>query len=435
MSKYKRSISVLLAVLMLLGTFTVGALAVEEESLPFTDVASGDWFFGAVGYVYDHGIMTGIDAETFAPHAPLTRAMVVATLFRIYHGRPADADDSRSSPFNDVHSEQWFAPYVAWAYDNWIVEGISPDQFAPMAYVDRQQFAVMLYRYAWRTDRDADIVQGWQWSHFTDRDQIANWAIGGLQWANHHGIITGRTFETIVPDGTVTRAEAATMLKRFTIPPIGLEGAWTGLYAMYGDDTTKHPWGFPPFAFHVDGTEAFLYHSWNGPKLLQRVGTYQFSVAWPPLGIEGFLVYHPENELLQYTFFDPHEKMYWHHFFVRTTWIWVSFEVQLATDEVLSQFDSFYEFVESDDPELPRIVITTSQPIWNIEFSAGNFGEQSTIFHFIEELTPETPLVITGMDWGATERRGLLFRDANGWLQSGHMFQNYDGSFWMSVGG
>jgi len=230
MSKYKRSISVLLAVLMVFGVLTVGALAAEAESLPFTDVASGDWFFGAVQYVYQQGIMTGIDETTFAPNAPLTRAMVVATLFRIYHGRSADAGDWRSSSFTDVHSDQWFAPYVAWAHWYWIVEGLGDGRFAPDDYVDRQQFAVMLYRYADRmTDRDTSVIQGWQWNHFTDRDQIASWAVAGLVWVNYHNIITGRTPTTIVPGGTVIRAEAATMLMRL------IEGAET-LYHQAAED-------------------------------------------------------------------------------------------------------------------------------------------------------------------------------------------------------
>ena len=216
MSKCKRSISVLLAILMMFGALAVGAFAVEEETLSFTDVSSEDWFFEAVQYVYQHGIMTGIETMTFAPEASITRGMVVTTLFRIYNGRPANANDSRNNSFSDAPSDQWFAPYVTWAFDNGIVEGIGASEFAPMAYVDRQQFATMLYRYANRmTDRDTNIRQGVQWDHFTDRDQIADWAAAGLTWANYHRIITGRTPATIAPENTATRAEAATMLMRF----------------------------------------------------------------------------------------------------------------------------------------------------------------------------------------------------------------------------
>jgi len=444
MHKCKRSFSVLLAILLVFGTITIGALAVEaEEVSPFADVTKGDWFFEAVQHVHHHGIMTGTDTTTFAPNAPFTRAMVVATLFRMYHDRPANTNDPRNSPFSDVQSGQWFAPYVTWAYANGIAEGIGAGQFAPMAHVDRQQFAVMLYRYADWIGGDTSIIQGYQWSHFTDRNQIANWATTGLMWANYHGIITGRTFTSIVPGGTVTRAEAATMLKRYTIPPIGLEGSWISVYYMRGDDTIKHPWDSSrPVSIFVEGTETSLYHSWDGPQILHRIGAYQFSITWPPLQIEGLLTYHPENELLRYTFFDQDNGIYVHHFFTRTTtWTEINLRVQFATDEVLDQFDSFHEFVESDEPGLPRLLITTDQAIWNVLFNGGNFVsgdnlyEPPLISYFVGELTPEMPLVITGMDWGATDHRSVSFRDSNGWLQNKAMFQNYDGSFRLEFAG
>jgi len=224
MSKYRRSISLLLAIFMVFGALTAGALAVEDEielqsSFPFTDVPSGSWFAGAVWYAYQNGIMTGTSPTTFAPNAPFTRAMVVTTLFRIHHGRPANASDSRSNPFTDV-TTQWFAPYVTWAYNNGVTDGIGAGLFGPQNNVTRQQFATMLFRYADRmTDRDMTIRQSAQWNAFTDRGQIASWAVDALTWANYHGIISGRTTTTIAPTGTATRAEAATMLMRFIEGP------------------------------------------------------------------------------------------------------------------------------------------------------------------------------------------------------------------------
>ncbi|MCL2588829.1 MAG: S-layer homology domain-containing protein [Oscillospiraceae bacterium] len=220
MSKYRRSISLLLAIFMVFGLLTGGALATEGEdialqSLPFTDVHRDNWFFGAVWYAHENGIMSGTSAATFAPNAPFTRAMVVTTLFRIYYGRPANAGDSRSNPFSDV-TTQWFAPYVTWAYNNGVTEGIGGGLFGPQNNVTRQQFATMLFRYADRmTDRDMTIRQGAQWNQFTDRNQIASWAVDELTWTNYHGIITGRTATTIAPTGTASRAEAATILMRF----------------------------------------------------------------------------------------------------------------------------------------------------------------------------------------------------------------------------
>ncbi len=47
-------------------TFTETA----PEPLPFTDVAEGDWFYDAVRYAYENGLMDGVGGNRFAPTAP-----------------------------------------------------------------------------------------------------------------------------------------------------------------------------------------------------------------------------------------------------------------------------------------------------------------------------------------------------------------------------
>ena len=217
----KRGLCFLLAVCLVLGGLSGGALAASSalesmpQSRPFADVRFRDWFFPAVEFVHGHGIMTGTTATIFAPEANFSRAMVVTTLFRIYNGRPADGGDARETHFLDVEAGEWYAPYIAWAYQNGVAEG-DGTRFMPQNPVDRQQFATMLHRFADRmTDRDTSVRQGAQWNAFTDRNEIQSWALDALIWANYHGLITGRTATTIVPAGTATRAEAATILARF----------------------------------------------------------------------------------------------------------------------------------------------------------------------------------------------------------------------------
>ena len=214
-------LSLMLAILMLVGLFPAVAFAgeeIEEQRLnfPFIDVSISDWFFPAVVFAHDNDVMAGNSATRFAPNEQFSRAQVAATLFRIYHGRLANASDSRTTSFGDVSSSQWYAPYISWAERNGIVEGLPGNRFAPSDSVNRQQFATMLFRYADRmTDMDTSVRQGSQWTSFTDRGQIQNWALPALTWANQHGFVQGRTSTTIAPNHTATRAEAAMMLGRF----------------------------------------------------------------------------------------------------------------------------------------------------------------------------------------------------------------------------
>lgn len=50
---------------------------------------------------------------------------------------------------------------------------------------------------------------------FTDAASVSSWAKADMQWAVGAGLITGVTKTTIVPQGTATRAQVATILMRF----------------------------------------------------------------------------------------------------------------------------------------------------------------------------------------------------------------------------
>ena len=205
-----RVISVLLAFALLLG-LAMPAMAADH---PFTDVREGAWYAEAVQFVYEHDIMGGVGGNRFDPQGSLTRAAVAALLFRAHNGREATAEDDRSNNFDDV-GNSWYAPYVTWAFNNGIVQGMSATIFNPHGNISRQEFAVMVYRYAMNLTVlfDRNISSG-QWTQFTDRDQIATWAYSALRWMNVQGILTGSPSATINPTDTATRAEAAVMMMR-----------------------------------------------------------------------------------------------------------------------------------------------------------------------------------------------------------------------------
>lgn len=181
----------------------------EELDEPFTDVDELDWFYDAVVYVYNEGMMDGISATQFAPNSNLTRGMVVTMLYRL-------EDEPRvtgSSGFDDVASGAWYADAVTWAAENGIVNGVSDTEFAPNVNITREQLAAILYRYA--EYNDYDVSGRDDLSEFTDRSSISGYALDAMRWAVDEGLITGITDTTIEPQGTATRAQAATMFMRF----------------------------------------------------------------------------------------------------------------------------------------------------------------------------------------------------------------------------
>jgi len=179
----------------------------------FTDVPLHAWFHDAVEFVHDQGIMSGTSPTIFAPNANFSREMVIATLFRMYHGRLANSTDARDIPFADVDADRWYAPYITWGYSESIVTGTSPDTFGIGNAVSRQDFAVLLYRFANVTDAGTDVPEDFALD-FPDASAIGSWAEEALTWAVYAGLITG-TGQGLEPTGIATRAQAATILMRY----------------------------------------------------------------------------------------------------------------------------------------------------------------------------------------------------------------------------
>jgi len=180
----------------------------KDTSLPFTDVADGDWYYNAVEYVYRNELITGTSSTTFEPIATTTRAMLVTVLWRLV-GEPAANSDS----FTDVADGAWYSKAVAWAAENNIVDGIGGGLFAPDDIITREQMAVILYNYA--SFMDYDVSASGNISEFTDSEKLSSWAVDATKWSVGAELISGKSDGILDPTGTATRAEIATILMRF----------------------------------------------------------------------------------------------------------------------------------------------------------------------------------------------------------------------------
>lgn len=173
-------------------------------ALPFTDVKSGNWFYDAVKYAYEHGLMTGTSATTFAPNGTMNRAMIVTVLYRLEKS-PAVTGASK---FTDVPAGQWYSDAVAWAAANKIVNGYDETTFGPMNAVTREQMAAILFRYE-QVKGLENVTLEENLNRFPDQNKISAYAIPALQWAVGQKIINGNADGTLDPTGTATRAQVA----------------------------------------------------------------------------------------------------------------------------------------------------------------------------------------------------------------------------------
>ena len=186
------------------------AVEPEPEGLPFTDVTSRDWFYDAVAYVYDKGMMEGTTDTTFAPAMNLTRSMIAQVLYNLEERPEAPG----ASGFTDVAAGAWYADAVNWAAARGIVKGYDTGTFGPEDSVTREQLAAILYRYA--QAKGYDTTQGGMAvREFSDSASISDWAQTAMSWAVNAQVLSGKGNGVLDPQGTATRAEVAQMLMNF----------------------------------------------------------------------------------------------------------------------------------------------------------------------------------------------------------------------------
>ena len=184
--------------------------AAKVEGLPFTDVTSGDWFYDAVAYVYDKGMMEGTTDTTFAPTMNLTRSMIAQVLYNLEERPEAPG----AAGFPDVAAGAWYADAVNWAAARGIVKGYDTGAFGPEDSVTREQLAAILYRYA--QAKGYDTTQGGMAvREFSDSASISDWAQTAMSWAVNAQVLSGKGNGVLDPQGTATRAEVAQMLMNF----------------------------------------------------------------------------------------------------------------------------------------------------------------------------------------------------------------------------
>lgn len=185
------------------------AQAVDPAS-PFADVAPGTWYYDAVLYAYEHGLMSGTGEGQFSPDLATSRGMIVTILYRLA-GSPAV---SGGSAFPDVAQGDWYANGVAWASANGVVSGYPDGTFGPNDPITREQMTAILYQFA-RTQGKLDSSRA-DLSAFADADTISSWARESMSWAVAKGLIGGVSADMLAPGGFTTRAQAAVILTAFS---------------------------------------------------------------------------------------------------------------------------------------------------------------------------------------------------------------------------
>ena len=197
------------AVIFVAEHFSIYGIGYKNQIPAFTDV-NNHWAKDNMLFVVSRGLLSGTSATTFSPNTGMTRGMFVTALGRL---AGVDPTDYQASMFTDVKEDAYYAPYVNWAAKTGVVSGTTDTAFAPDTNINREQMAVIMKNYA--TKLGYTIPKTLEVVNFADSAQISSWAKDAVKSMQQAGILAGKTNNCFDPAGTATRAEVATVLRRF----------------------------------------------------------------------------------------------------------------------------------------------------------------------------------------------------------------------------
>lgn len=197
------------AVVFETGHFSIYGIGYKNPAPAFTDI-TGHWAADNILFVASRGLLSGTSDTTFSPGIGMTRGMFVTALGRLAGINP---DSYKTGKFTDVKADAYYAPYVNWAAQTGIVEGVTAITFAPDTNINREQMAVIMANYAKKLG--CDLPKTLQAVTFADNAQISSWAKDAVKAMQQAGILAGKANNRFDPKGTATRAEVATVLRRF----------------------------------------------------------------------------------------------------------------------------------------------------------------------------------------------------------------------------
>lgn len=181
-----------------------GKYAAIEFDKSFNDVPATHWAYAVIKSLTAKQVVTGMNAEQFAPNQPISRAQFTALIVRAIGLEAANA-----TPFQDVNRNKWYADAVSAAYEAGIITGQSNNTFSPDTEITREEMAVIIMRaYNLLYGNNGGSVS----ASFNDQQSISAWAEQAVNSAVSEGLLIGKEGNRFDPQGLTTRAESAQVI-------------------------------------------------------------------------------------------------------------------------------------------------------------------------------------------------------------------------------
>jgi hypothetical protein len=178
----------------------------------FGDVVS-HWAKDTVNNMGSRMIIEGTGNGLFSPDRAISRAEFAAIVVRAL----GLGLEKGTSVFADVKESDWFGSAVRTAYAYGLLGGFDDGTFRPGDKITREQAMVIISRAMALTGLKAKLQElpaDAALRTFADAAQVSGWAVSSIADCVQAGIVSGRNGNTLAPQDTITRAEAASMIER-----------------------------------------------------------------------------------------------------------------------------------------------------------------------------------------------------------------------------
>ena len=178
----------------------------------FNDV-EGHWSKAAVNDMGSRLVISGVGKEIFQPDKYITRAEFTEI---VVNGLGLMRIGTFKSSFDDVDKAAWYYNSVAIASEYGLILGYNNREFRPNDKITREQAMTIIAKAMKITGLKVQFTIGEVENilkAFGDTEQASYWSKESIAACVKSGIVSGRNGHMIAPDGNMTRAETAVIVR------------------------------------------------------------------------------------------------------------------------------------------------------------------------------------------------------------------------------
>jgi hypothetical protein len=139
--------------------------AAASAQVTFPDVKSKDWYYEYVQKAAKLGIVKGYEDSTFKPANEITAAeslkIMEVGLIPTFQSAAVT-----TAPFTDVTIDRWYAPFLAYAKNKFLIEAKGDGSYGPERKMTRAEFAEAIYRVVYTQEKSLEkypLNLNWQY--------------------------------------------------------------------------------------------------------------------------------------------------------------------------------------------------------------------------------------------------------------------------------